>query len=162
MKVIKDSDGKSWTLNVLTGTIQRIRAMVNVDLLKLIEGELVMRLYQDLATAVDCLYYACEVPADLTLDGWRNRWRGDAIEVALEQLLRDTADFFPKARQGVVHKMIDSAKEFLAAAIGAAEAQMQVEKTKFLATMSANSVGTSSGSSPESSVLTLPVLPAAS
>lgn len=153
MQVIKDDGGKPFTLEVLTDTIVRVRAATGVDLLTIIGGELIERLFNDLALTVDVLYYCCEPQAkeqELDLDKWRKRWHGDSIEAALEVLLRETADFFPRARREVLHGMIDAMGKVLSQAERTARSLLAQTQEK-IDEAEPKSVGSSSGSSPESS-----------
>lgn len=153
MRVIKDDQGQAWSLRIPTTGIFRVRSALAVNLLEVIDGTIVDRLFNDLALAVDVFFYLCEDQAkqqQMPLDVFRDRWSGDRIEAATRELLLELADFFPSGRRQAILKVLTAHQEVIRKAV------LELE-TKAEATLSA----LSSGNSPESSESTPALTPAA-
>ncbi len=103
MKTFKDEAGRTWTLAVNVSAIKRVRDLIDVDLMQLVEGEakLIERLYTDPILLVDVLYAICKPQADkesVTDEQFGEAMAGDAIELATTALLDDIISFFPSSR----------------------------------------------------------------
>lgn len=123
MKTFTDSMGREWSININYGSIKRVRALVDVDLLEVAEGKL-----KDLATdpilLINTIFALCKPQADAAGIGdedFGNAMRGDVIEKACAALFEDLADFFPKGKQSILKKLIGKSKELQEAML----AQMQ-------------------------------------
>ena len=101
MRTFKDNAGRDWTLAVNTAAIKRIRAALDVDLMGVVEGELLRRLYADPVLLVDVIYVACRPEADkvgVTDEQFGEAMAGDAIDAATAALVEEIVDFFPNRR----------------------------------------------------------------
>ena len=107
MKSFTDNTGRAWTLSVTVGTIKRVRALCNVDLVGVISIEsgaqpkvdLLERLGSDPVLLVDVLYAVCKPEADakgVSDEEFGQAMSGDAIEMATTALLDEVIDFSPK------------------------------------------------------------------
>lgn len=116
MKTFKDNQGRQWQVSVTVGSVKRVRGEVEVDLLKLGDGDknLIGRLTGDPCLLVDVLYSLCRPQADalgVTADQFADAMAGDAVEAATMALLGDIADFFPSGRREVMNKLVGKVRE---------------------------------------------------
>ena len=108
MKTFTDNSDRTWTIHVHVESIKRVRSLCNVDLLKVVEGTLLMELANDPILLCEVLYALCheEAKAKNVSDvDFGKAMAGDAIERATEALLREIFDFFPPAKRDVLLKL---------------------------------------------------------
>ena len=108
MKTFTDNSDRTWTIHVHVESIKRVRSLCNVDLLKVVEGTLLMELANDPILLCEVLYALCheEAKAKSVSDvDFGKAMAGDAIERATEALLREIFDFFPPAKRDVLLKL---------------------------------------------------------
>jgi len=101
MRAFKDNSGRDWSIAVNTSAIKRIRAELDVDLMDVVEGDLLRRLYADPILLVDVIYVACKPQADeagVTDEQFGEAMAGDAIDRATAALVEELVDFFPNRR----------------------------------------------------------------
>ena len=101
MKTFKDNAGRDWTIAVNVASIKRLRDTLEVDLMGVIEGDLLQRLYADPVLLVDVVYVLCKPQADkaqVTDVQFGEAMGGDAIELATAALVDEIIDFFPNRR----------------------------------------------------------------
>ena len=101
MKTFKDNAGRDWTIAVNVASIKRLRDTLEVDLMGVIEGDLLQRLYADPVLLVDVVYVLCKPRADeldVTDEQFGQAMGGDAIELATAALVDEIIDFFPNRR----------------------------------------------------------------
>ena len=101
MKTFKDNAGRDWTIAVNVASIKRLRDTLDVDLMGVIEGDLLQRLYADPVLLVDVVYVLCKPRADeleVTDEQFGQAMGGDAIELATAALVDEIIDFFPNRR----------------------------------------------------------------
>jgi hypothetical protein len=104
MKSFKDTAGRTWTLQVNVGTIKRVRDLIGVDLLKVVENNarLLSELADDPIKLADVLYAVIKPEADaarVTDVQFGEAMYGDPIGDGFDSLLEALTDFFPQARQ---------------------------------------------------------------
>ena len=101
MRSFKDNQGRSWTIQVTVDTVKRVRGLVSVDLLEIVEGTLIDRLMRDPILLCDVVYAVCKPEAEsrsVTDEEFGRAMAGDAIEKATHALLESIVDFFQNAR----------------------------------------------------------------
>jgi len=154
MRTFTDNAGRTWTVAVNVDAIKRVRGLLDVDLLGIVEGKLVERLIRDPVLLCDVVYAVCKPEADekgVSDEDFGRAMAGDAIEHATKALLEDLVDFFQNRRDrenlrrvlGAVQQVMDRARDLIEQRIAAGELEKVVERA--LA-----SAGSSSGAAPES------------
>ena len=101
MKTFKDNAGRDWTVSVTTAAIKRLRGVLEIDLMHVVEGDLLKKLYADPVLLVDVIYVLCKPQADaaeITDEQFGEAMAGDAIELATTALIDEIIGFFPNRR----------------------------------------------------------------
>lgn len=101
MKLFKDNTGREWTVAVNVAAIKRVRSLLDVNLLEVIEGKLLERLVRDPILLVDVIYALCKPDADaagITDEQFGTAMAGDAIDAATKAILEELVDFSPSQR----------------------------------------------------------------
>jgi hypothetical protein len=154
MKTFTDNAGRNWTVTINVDAIKRVRGLLDVNLLGVIEGDLLERLIRDPVLLCDVVYAVCKPEADaqgVTDEEFGRAMAGDAIDHATKALLEELADFSwsPQRRANfrrivnTTWAMIDKAERLVAAKLESGQLEQAAERV--LETLNA-----SSGSSPES------------
>ena len=154
MKTFKDNAGRVWTIAINVATLKRVKGLIKVDLLEVLEGKLIERLMADPVLLVDVVYAVCKPEADaagVTDEQFGQAMAGDAIELATTALLEELIDFFPSRRDrerakkvlAMAWNMVDKAQNLMDAKLDSPETQRMLEEAL-------ESIGGSSGSSPAS------------
>jgi hypothetical protein len=106
MKSFKDTAGRTWLVQVNVGTIKRVRDLLGVDLLAIVEdgAKLLRDLADDPVRLVDVLYAVLKPQADAATpyvndEQFGEAMFGDPIAAGFEALVEAVTDFFPQARQ---------------------------------------------------------------
>jgi hypothetical protein len=155
MKTFTDNAGRTWTITINVDAIKRVRGLLDVDLLQVVEGKLIERLIRDPVLLCDVVYVVCKPEADarnVSDEDFGRSMAGDAIEQATKALLEELVGFSPSPRDRanlgrVLEKtwsVMDRARDLIEARINDGEIEKAAEQVL------AN-VGTSSGASPPSS-----------
>ncbi|MBP9024759.1 MAG: hypothetical protein KBH81_01285 [Phycisphaerae bacterium] len=158
MKTFTDNAGRTWTLAVNVDVLKRVRGLVDVNLLDILDGKLIERLYRDPVLLCDVVYAVCKPEADarsVSDEDFGRAMAGDAIEQATKALLEELVLFSPSPRdranlQRVLEttwRVMDKARDLVEARLATVDAEQIVAQA--LATS-----GTSSGSAPASPELT--------
>lgn len=118
MHIFKDTNGKTWTIEVNVLAIKKVRAHCNINLLDVLDVEqggdgLLDRLAEDPVLLAEILYAIC-VPDQEKTEEKENAFMaalaGDAVEQATMALLEEIADFFPKAKGALLRKVLKVAR----------------------------------------------------
>lgn len=123
MHSFTDNNGHSWSLVVNIGTIKRVRALCNVNILDVInigdDGEinsdLLSQLARDPVLLVDVLYAVCKPEADtlnITDEAFGGSLSGDCITTAAEALVEEIIDFFPNPKRQICRKILSGVRSF--------------------------------------------------
>lgn len=123
MKSFVDNAGRTWTVSINVGTIKRIRALCEVNILDIItideknnpDAGLLERLASDPVLLVDVLYAVCKDEADkanVSDTEFGCAMTGDTIEQATRVLLEEVIDFFPEAKRRVFQKVLAATRRF--------------------------------------------------
>lgn len=158
MREFKDNEGRRWRVEVNVGTVKRVRQLLGVDLLSIVDGKLVESLIADPVLLCDVVYVVCKPEADagkISDDDFGRAMAGDAIEHATKALLDDLVDFSPSPRDranlGRVLQTtwgaMDKARDVIEARLNSGELDRIVDQALKSATASFGDV-------PASSVLT--------
>ena len=154
MKTFTDNAGRSWTITVNVDTIKRVRGLLNVNLLEIVEGKLIEKLVRDPVLLCDIVYAVCQPEAEaksVTDEDFGRAMAGDAIEHATKALLEELVGFSPSPRDRAnlsrvletTWNAMDRVRDLIEARLESGELERVVERA--LATASG-----SSGAAPES------------
>lgn len=137
MKTFVDNAGRTWTVQVNVEAIKRVRELLSVNLLEVIDGDaegkqggqgkLLVRLENDPILLCDVVYVVCKPEADakgVTDGDFGRAMAGDAIDAAVTALLEELVGFFPPGRRKLLAKVIAKLKAVETAALCAAEAKL--------------------------------------
>jgi len=127
MKTFTDNAGRTWTVTVNVDAVRRVRGLLDVDLLEVVEGKLLERLVGDPVLLCDLVYALCKPEADakgVTDEDFGRAMAGDAIDGATAALLEELVDFFPSARRRLLAKALGKLKAFEAMAVEAVEKRL--------------------------------------
>jgi hypothetical protein len=159
MKTFCDNAGRTWTVQINVDAVRRVRDLVKVNLLEVIEGKLLERLISDPMLLCDVIYCVCQPEADskaISDEDFGRAMAGDAIDGATTALLEELVDFFPPGKRRVLGKALAKLRKLETAALTAVEMRLESPELEQrmaaeLATLSRPpeaSPGTLSGSAP--------------
>ena len=101
MKPFKDSQGRDWEITVNVGTLKRVKAIMEADILDI--GPTFERLMVDPIFLVDVLWGLCKPQAEskhgITEEDFGAAFSGDAISRARTALAMEIRDFFPSPEE---------------------------------------------------------------
>jgi len=123
MRTFKDNAGRIWTVAVNVDAIKRVRSLLDVDLLGVVNGELVERLAADPVLLCDVLYALVKPEADaqgIPDEDFGRAMAGDAVEHATTVLLEELVDFFPLGKRRLLRKALEKLRAWEAMALDAA------------------------------------------
>ena len=113
MKTFKDNAGRTWTVEVNIATVKRVRSLINVDLMDVINKDnhenLMNRLALDPILMGNVVYAVCKPDADkINVDdeNFGRALAGDVIDHAYMALMEELVDFFPEEKRQVLHKAL--------------------------------------------------------
>ena len=127
MKTFTDNAGRTWTIAINVDAIKRVRGLHDVDLLSILDGKLIERLYRDPVLLCDVVYAVCKPEADtreISDEEFGRAMAGDAIEHATTALLEELVDFFPQGKRRVLHKALAKLHSVEARAVEYAQARL--------------------------------------
>jgi hypothetical protein len=157
MKVFKDNAGRSWSVCINVDAIRRVRSLLNVNLLEIVEGKLVERLIADPVLLCDVLYAVVKLDADAQkisdLDFGR-AMAGDAIEHATTALLEELVDFFPLRQRQVLSLALQKLKALQDRVMDLAKERLNDPAIDRQLEDALKNIGASFGNSPASSAST--------
>lgn len=157
MKTFADNAGRNWTVQINVDAIKRVRDLVSVNLLEVVEGKLLDRLISDPVLLCDVIYAVCKPEADtksVTDVDFGRAMAGDAIDNATTALLEELVDFFPQGRRKVLTKALNKLKALETAALKAVDARLDSPELEKRMEAELQRLGTWSGDAPESSAST--------
>ncbi len=111
MKAFVDNLGRTWSLAINVTALRKIRAVLKIDLYKMLEKEPQKfdETLSDPMALVDLLFVLCQDQAlaqSISDEDFGAALFGDAIEKAVEALVQELIDFFPNARVRAGLKMM--------------------------------------------------------
>jgi hypothetical protein len=159
VKTFNDNAGRTWTIAINVDAIKRVRSLLDVDLLEIVEGKLIEKLIRDPVLLCDVVYAVCKPETDaksVSDEEFGRAMAGDAIEHATKALLEDLVGFSPSPRDranlqrvlATTWNVMDRARDLVEKRLESGELEKVVERAL------ANA-GSSSGAAPASSESTL-------
>jgi hypothetical protein len=127
MRTFNDNAARSWTVQINVDAIKRVRDLVKVNLLEVVEGKLIEQLVSDPILLCDVIYAVCKPEADaksITDVDFGKAMAGDAIDAATSALLEDLVDFFPQARRKVLAKALGKLRQLEQVIVNRAQAHL--------------------------------------
>lgn len=159
MKTFRDNKGREWLIAVNVTAIKRVRGLVNINLLDVLEhkADLLRRLVSNIELVCDVLYALCKPEADskgVTDVDFGEALAGDAIDQATTVLLDELADFFPSPNDRAnLKRLIEATHQAAARAQELVEVQMR-ERLPLIIDSVLENVKSSFGSLPGSAAST--------
>ncbi len=154
MKTFTDNAGRTWTVAINVDAIKRVRDLLSVDLLEILDGNLIERLYRDPVLLCDVVYAACKPEADakgVSDEDFGRAMAGDAIEQATKALLEDLVDFSPSPRDRAnLQRVLETTWNVMDKARDLMEARLATVNADEIVAQALATSGSSSGSVPES------------
>jgi len=101
MRAFRDKIGRDWSVEVNVAAMRRVRGLVGVDLMEIVEGTLIERLIRDPCLLCDVLYAVCRPQAEaagISDEDFGAAMAGDAIEDGTNAMLEELVDFCPSPR----------------------------------------------------------------
>jgi hypothetical protein len=101
MRSFTDRAGTKWDVEINVSAIKRVRGLLNINLLDVVDGKLLDDLIRDPIRLCDIIYALCKPQADqlgLNDEAFGQRMAGDAIAQATDALTAEIVDFFPNAQ----------------------------------------------------------------
>ena len=158
MKTFTDNAGRTWTVAINVNAIKRVRGLLDVDLLTVLDGPLIEKLYRDPVLLCDVLYAVCKPEADarnVTDEDFGQAMAGDAIEQATKALLEELVDFSPSPRDRAnLQRVLQTTWNVMDRARDVIEARLATVNTEEIVAQVLATSGASSGAAPESSAST--------
>jgi hypothetical protein len=154
MNTFADNAGRNWTVQINVDAIKRVRDLVSVNLLEVVEGKLIDRLISDPVLLCDVIYAVCKPEADTKAVSdvdFGRAMAGDAIDAATTALLEELVDFFPQGRRKVLAKALNKLKALETAALKAVDARLDSPELERRMEKELQRLGTWSGDAPGSS-----------
>ena len=154
MRTFQDNAGRTWTVTVNVDAVKRVRSLLDVNLLEVVDGKLIERLAADPVLLCDVLYALVKPDADarqVSDQDFGRGMAGDAIDLATTALLEELVDFFPQGKRRLLQKALAKLKDWEARALGAAERKLDSPELEARFENALRSIGDSSGGSPASS-----------
>lgn len=154
MKTFTDNAGRTWTVTINVDAIKRVRGLLSIDLLEILDGKLIEKLYRDPVLLCDVVYAVCKPEAEaksVSDEDFGRAMAGDAIEHATKALLEELVGFSPSPRDRAnlqrLLTTIDQAVQKVQTVVEARIASLPVDEivAQALATS-----GSSSGAAPAS------------
>ena len=123
MKAFTDAKGRSWEIELNIRQMKRVRDILGVDLVNVIQAgkdgavatDTLDRVANDPILLVDILWVLCEgqaKAAGVTDDDFGSSLAGDSISDATKAFLDELVDFFPGARRLFLKKAVDLARKY--------------------------------------------------
>lgn len=157
MKTFSDNAGRSWCVQINVDAIKRVRDLVSVNLLEVIEGKLLDRLVSDPILLCDVLYAVCRPEAEqkqISDVDFGRAMAGDAIDAGTTALLEELVGFFPAGRRAVLAKALNKLRALETAALNTVSIRLDSPEIEQRMAELLKRLGTSSGDAPASSAST--------
>jgi hypothetical protein len=155
MKTFNDNAGRTWTIAINVDAIKRVRGLLDVDLLSILDGKLIERLYRDPVLLCDVVYAVCKPEADakeVSDEEFGRAMAGDAIEHATKALLEELVGFCPSPRDRAnLQRVLETTWSVMDKARDVIEASLATVNTEEIVAQVLATSGSSSGAAPASS-----------
>lgn len=154
MTSFTDTAGRTWTITINVDAIKRVRALLDVDLLTIVDGQLIERLLRDPVLLCDVVYAVCKPEADaknITDEQFGQAMAGDAIEHATKALLEELVGFSPSPRdRATLQRVLTTTYQVLDRARDAIDAKLESGELERIVSTALERAGSLSGSAPAS------------
>jgi hypothetical protein len=155
VRTFTDNAERSWEVEINVAAVKRVRDLVGVDLLQILEGTLIDKLIRDPILLCDIVYAVCKPQSDereISDEDFGRSMAGDAIEHATTALLEELVSFCPSPRDRknlgrvleATNRVMDKARDMVEQKLDSGELERIAEQALVTA-------GDSSGSAPGSS-----------
>ena len=107
MRNFIDSSGRVWVVDINVATVKRVKALAQINLLEVVQGDLIERLSTDPVLLADVLYAVCQPQAlreQISDEAFGQALAGDVIDRATTALLEGLIEFFPEPRRRLLEK----------------------------------------------------------
>lgn len=154
MHTFTDNCGRTWTVTVNVEAVKRVRGLLNVDLLEVLDGKLLERLAADPILLCDLVYCLCKPEADakgVSDEEFGRAMAGDAIDGATVALMEELVDFFPRERRRLLAKALAKLRMLESKAVDVAMQKLESPALEREMDEALARLTDSSGSLPESS-----------
>jgi hypothetical protein len=127
MPSFKDNLGRSWDVSIDYATILRVRKAADVDLTKIFDPEYSAKLsdLEFLGATIDALLRPQFEKTGISFDQFATALDGQVLADAVDAIQLGVADFFPKARREIIHKMLSKTGELQKAQLESAMATLE-------------------------------------
>lgn len=146
MRILKDAEGRDWQIDIDFTAIERVRAIADLDLLKCIEDDGVVRaLRHDIEKQIHVLYALCKPEREerqLTEENFAKGFRGDVLQTASDMIFEELLDFFPPPKRGLLKNVLSKLANLERMLIARAERKIDAIDLEQLAKSSEKSFGT--------------------
>ncbi len=154
MKTFADNSGRIWTIAVNVDTIKRVRGLLDVDLLDVVEEKLIEKLIRDPVLLCDVVYAVCKPEADargVSDEDFGRSMAGDAIEYATKALLEELVDFSPSPRDRTnLGRVLETTWQVMDRARDVIETRLKSVDVESVVEQALKAAGNSSGDAPGS------------
>lgn len=103
MRNFKDSQGRTWSIDINVGSIERVLSTCEIDLTKVFDShcELLQRLMDDAVLLANVCWNLCQHVAgkEIDRDYFFQSLKGDSLEAAANAIVDDLIDFFPNSQR---------------------------------------------------------------
>lgn len=158
MKAFTDNAGRTWDVEINVAAIKRVRGLVGVDLLEIVEGTLIEKLIRDPVLLCDVIYAVCKPQADqrsVSDEDFGRSMAGDAIEHATTALLEELVSFCPSPRDRKnLGRVLEATRELMDRARDLIEQRLDAGVLEQVGEQALQTLGDSSGSAQGSSAST--------
>jgi hypothetical protein len=155
MRTFTDNAGRTWTVAINVDAIKRVRDLLKVDLLEILDGKLIEKLYRDPVLLCDVVYAVCKPEADakgVSDEDFGRAMAGDAIEHATKAILEDLVGFSPSPRDRAnFQRVLETTWTVMDKARDVIEARLATMNAEQIVAQALATFGDSSGSAPASS-----------
>jgi hypothetical protein len=131
-----DNAQRTWSLDLNVTLLRQIKQDLDVDLYRLDDQSMLMRLASDPFLLAEVLYLVCREQAEsqgVSPESFGTGLAGDAIDAASTALLEAIADFFPNPRKQLVRGVIAKLKDLDQAMLDQAAAELEAIDIQTLA-----------------------------
>jgi hypothetical protein len=109
VKTFQDNAGQTWSLAINVAAVKRVKDLLRIDLLSVLDGKLLEELAGDPVKLCDVVYVLCKPEADtkgITDEQFGQAMAGDALEHATTAFLEELVSFFPQGRRAVLSRTL--------------------------------------------------------
>jgi hypothetical protein len=128
MQKFVDRSGRVWVVEIDVATIKRVRAMTDINLLSVVEGDLIEQLMNDPITLCDVLYAICQPQAisqNVSDESFGQGLAGDVISDATAALLAGLVAFFPEPRRRLLQQAASKYRDVQTKAMAMVERRLE-------------------------------------